>query len=98
MNMLDVLAGQKLSNGRTPAAGTALGGGGPLPKIDGLTKEQVEEFKEAFELFDKDGDGRVTAGELGVVMQSLGHRPTEQELVDMVNEIDEDGEFGRKNK
>ncbi|CAD5213316.1 unnamed protein product [Bursaphelenchus xylophilus] len=62
-----------------------------LPKIDGLTKEQVEEFKEAFELFDKDGDGRVTALELGIVMQSLGHTPTEQELIDMVNEIDEDG-------
>ncbi|KAF1575878.1 UNVERIFIED_CONTAM: Calmodulin, partial [Eudyptes robustus] len=60
-------------------------------KIDGLTKEQVEEFKEAFELFDKDGDGRVTALELGIVMQSLGHTPTEQELIDMVNEIDEDG-------
>ncbi|CAD5210908.1 unnamed protein product [Bursaphelenchus okinawaensis] len=62
-----------------------------LPNIDGLTKEQVEEFKEAFELFDKDGDGRVTAVELGIVMQSLGHTPTEQELIDMVNEIDEDG-------
>ncbi|KAI6218200.1 Calmodulin [Aphelenchoides fujianensis] len=62
-----------------------------LPQIDGLTREQVEEFKEAFELFDKDGDGRVTAQELGIVMQSLGHTPTQQELLDMVNEIDEDG-------
>ena len=25
-----------------------------------LTKEQVAEFKEAFELFDKDGDGTIT--------------------------------------
>jgi calmodulin len=62
-----------------------------LPPIDGLTREQVEEFKEAFELFDKDGDGRVTARELGVVMRSLGHEPTEEELRDMVNEIDIDG-------
>ena len=62
-----------------------------LPKIQGLTKEQVEEFKEAFELFDKDGDGRVTARELGIVMHSLGHTPTEKELVEMVREIDEDG-------
>ncbi|KAI6196446.1 hypothetical protein M3Y94_01111000 [Aphelenchoides besseyi] len=62
-----------------------------LPQIDGLTREQVEELKEAFELFDKDKDGRVTATELGIVMQSLGHCPTDQELTDMVNEIDEDG-------
>jgi calmodulin len=64
-----------------------------LPHIDGFSREQIEEFKEAFMLFDINGDGRVTADELGKVMESLGHRPTEQELVDMVNEIDEDGEF-----
>lgn len=63
----------------------------PQGTIDGLTREQIEEFKEAFELFDKNGDGRVTASELGIVMHSLGHAPTDQELVDMVNEIDEDG-------
>ncbi|KAL3120797.1 hypothetical protein niasHT_008089 [Heterodera trifolii] len=62
-----------------------------LPQIDGLTTEQVAEFKEAFELFDKNGDGRVTASELGVVMHSLGHSPTEEELHEMVREIDENG-------
>lgn len=39
-----------------------------LSKIDGFTQDQIEEFKEAFELFDKNGDGRVTAAELGIVM------------------------------
>lgn len=34
------------------------------------------EFKEAFRLFDKDHDGRVTEAELGVVMRSLGQKPT----------------------
>ena len=53
----------------------------------------MEEFKEAFELFDKDGDGRITCHELGIVMRSLGQQPTESELIDMVNEIDEDGNF-----
>lgn len=34
------------------------------------------EFKEAFMLFDKDEDGQITMAELGVVMRSLGQRPT----------------------
>ncbi|KAI5710262.1 hypothetical protein M8J76_017006 [Diaphorina citri] len=57
----------------------------------GLNEDQVSEFKEAFMLFDKDEDGKVTVAELGVVMRSLGQRPTETELRDMVNEVDQDG-------
>ena len=49
------------------------------------------EFKEAFSLFDKDGDGTITTKELGTVMRSLGQNPTEGELQDMVNEVDADG-------
>lgn len=41
-----------------------------------LSEEQVAEFKEAFMLFDKDEDGTITMAELGVVMRSLGQRPT----------------------
>ncbi|KRZ11451.1 Calmodulin, partial [Trichinella zimbabwensis] len=57
----------------------------------GLADEQIAEFQEAFNLFDKDGDGKITSQELGIVMRSLGQRPTESELRDMVNEVDEDG-------
>ena len=45
-----------------------------------LSEEQVAEFKEAFSLFDKDGDGTITTKELGTVMRSLGQNPTEAEL------------------
>ena len=38
---------------------------------DNLTEEQIAEFKEAFSLFDKDGDGTITTKELGTVMRSL---------------------------
>lgn len=55
-----------------------------LTKTDNLTQEQITEFKEAFSLFDKDGDGSITTKELGVVMRSLGQNPTEAELQDMV--------------
>lgn len=51
----------------------------------------VAELKDAFNLFDKNKDGRITTGELGTVMRSLGQDPTETELKDMVNEIDIDG-------
>ena len=33
---------------------------GFMMSVDDLTDEQVAEFKEAFELFDKDGDGTIT--------------------------------------
>uniref|UniRef100_A0AAY5L5R3 Calmodulin 1b n=1 Tax=Esox lucius TaxID=8010 RepID=A0AAY5L5R3_ESOLU len=51
----------------------------------------LTEFKEAFSLFDKDGDGTITTKELGTVMRSLGQNPTEAELQDMINEVDADG-------
>ena len=50
-------------------------------------------FKEAFQLFDKDGDGTISTKELGTVMRSLGQNPTEKELQDMVNEVDVDGTY-----
>jgi len=58
--------------------------------VDQLTEEQISEFKEAFSLFDKDGDGNITTKELGTVMRSLGQNPTEQELKDMIEEVDTD--------
>lgn len=63
------------------------------PQADQLTEEQIAEFKEAFSLFDKDGDGTITTKELGTVMRSLGQNPTEAELQDMINEVDADGMY-----
>ena len=64
-------------------------------QADQLTEEQIAEFKEAFSLFDKDGDGTITTKELGTVMRSLGQNPTEAELQDMINEVDADGKSNR---
>ena len=58
---------------------------------DQLTEEQIAEFKEAFSLFDKDGDGAISTKELGTVMRSLGQNPSEAELQDMIAEVDADG-------
>ena len=58
-----------------------------------MTEEQIAEFKEAFTLFDKDGDGTVTTKQLGTIMRALGQNPTEVELQDMINEVDADGKI-----
>ena len=50
------------------------GGGEPL------TEEQKTEYREAFALFDKNGDGTITVMELGTLMRELGQNPTETEL------------------
>ncbi|KAI6184614.1 Calmodulin-like protein [Aphelenchoides bicaudatus] len=59
--------------------------------LDGISEEELIEYKEAFRLFDKDGNGSISSKELGVAMRALGQNPTEQELLDMVNEVDVDG-------
>ncbi|KAK2154774.1 hypothetical protein LSH36_258g05110 [Paralvinella palmiformis] len=51
----------------------------------------MQEYKEAFQMFDKDGDGTISTKELGIVMRSLGQNPTESELQEIINEVDIDG-------
>jgi hypothetical protein len=53
--------------------------------------EAVARLKDAFALFDKDGDGTVDAHELGTLLRSMGQNPTEGELQKMINDVDEDG-------
>lgn len=62
-----------------------------MASCEQLTEEQIAEFKEAFSLFDKNGDGTISDKELGVVMRAIGQNPTEAELTDMINEVDADG-------
>lgn len=52
----------------------------------------MKEFREAFRLFDKDGDGSITKEELGRVMRSLGQFARAEELRTMLQEIDIDGD------
>ncbi|XP_074558494.1 calmodulin-like [Curcuma longa] len=56
-----------------------------------FTEEQMVEFLETFCLFDRDGDGCITLGELSTIINSLGLRPTEDELQEMISEVDADG-------
>ena len=55
-----------------------------------LPPDQLEELRATFALFDDNGDGEITAAELGSVMRSLGLKPSDIELQDLMNEIDVD--------
>lgn len=60
-------------------------------KNNGIYFYSLIEFREAFRLFDKDGDGCITKEELGSVMRSLGQFARGEELKEMLLEIDMDG-------
>ena len=50
-----------------------------------ISPEQIEELREAFTLFDNDGDGFISIEELACVMRSLGKNPSEEELNAIIN-------------
>ena len=52
------------------------------------SEEQVAELKQAFNEFDVDGGGTINTTELGYAMRAMGMNPTEQELLDLINEVD----------
>jgi len=58
---------------------------------ENLSDEVTAEYKEAFSLFDINGDGFITVKELGTVMRSLGKNPTESELQEMTNDLNANG-------
>eukprot|EP00244_Chara_vulgaris_P003097 TRINITY_DN1554_c0_g1_i1.p1 TRINITY_DN1554_c0_g1~~TRINITY_DN1554_c0_g1_i1.p1 ORF type:complete len:161 (-),score=53.13 TRINITY_DN1554_c0_g1_i1:35-517(-) len=49
---------------------------------------QMKELTEAFALFDADGSGTITVEELGNLLKSLGQDLSEEELMEVVNEVD----------
>jgi len=69
---------------RTPAATRKT-------KKPGLTEEQVEEIREAFNLFDTDHSGSIDYRELKAAMRALGFEVKKEELRKMITDIDTDG-------
>ncbi|XP_076874626.1 myosin light polypeptide 6 isoform X2 [Brachyhypopomus gauderio] len=46
-----------------------------------FTEDQILEFKEAFLLFDRTGDGKICYGQCGDVMRALGQNPVNAEVL-----------------
>ena len=55
-----------------------------------LSKEEIEEFRGVFQVFDIDGDETISVKELSSIMRTLGQNPTEEEISQMMEEADED--------
>ncbi|KAF9599421.1 hypothetical protein IFM89_037001 [Coptis chinensis] len=60
-----------------------------LPAKSPYTEEQL---KKLFKMFDRDGNGYITAAELAHSMAKLGHALTAKELTGMIKEADTDGD------
>ncbi|CAL8249045.1 unnamed protein product [Merluccius merluccius] len=57
-----------------------------------LPEDEVEEIREAFKVFDRDGNGFISRQELGMAMRSLGYMPNEVELEVIIQRLDMDGD------
>ncbi len=55
-------------------------------------RDSQEELREAFKVFDKDGNGFISAAELRHVMTSLGEKLSDEEVDAMMKEADADGD------
>ena len=49
-------------------------------------------MKEMFEVFDKDKNGSIDAGELKAIMMALGMEVTDEDVRGMIQEADNDGD------
>ena len=60
--------------------------------MENLSEEQISELKEAFILFDRDKDGKITVKEFAVIMRALGQSPSEADIRDYARQVSsEDG-------
>lgn len=53
-----------------------------------LSDYKIAEFKEAFNLFDKNNNGKISHVELGEIFRSVGKNPSEKDLREMIQEAE----------
>jgi len=55
--------------------------------VDKLSKDDLEEYREAFNFFDKDRDGKLSAQEVVQVIRAVGQAPSEKQAAGIIQEI-----------
>lgn len=56
--------------------------------MDRLSHDEIAEFREIFNLVDKDGGGSISKVELGELMETLGIEATQEDIEAMIAEVD----------
>ena len=56
-----------------------------------MKSEDIQQYREIFDIFDETGDGNISNDEIGKVMQGLGENPTPERIASLVAQIDYDG-------
>lgn len=65
------------------------------PATGHINKEQLTQLKEAFNLIDQDRDGVISKDDLQKILISLGQKPTDKEVREMLNEVQGNVDFAR---
>ena len=65
------------------------------PTAVNINKEQLKQLKEAFNFIDQDHDGVISKEDLETILISLGQKPTDEQVKDMLNEVTGSVDFAR---
>ena len=57
-----------------------------------IPEDKINEYKEAFDMFDRDKQGTISCDEIYKIMKNYGNPMKKEEIENMIEEIDEDGD------
>ena len=80
-----------MTRGSTPGAKKPGAGRDSVAARPGIPEWQMQELREAFDLFDTDGSGTIDTKELQVALRALGFDSKKEKVRKMIADIDLDG-------
>eukprot|EP00966_Prymnesium_polylepis_P224336 5189297-Prymnesium_polylepis.1 len=84
-----------MTRGSTPGAKKPGAGRDSVQARPGIPEWQMQELREAFDLFDTDGSGTIDTKELQVALRALGFDSKKEKVRKMIADIDLDGSGAR---
>ena len=79
------------ARGAPPSSAKKAGGRDAVTARPGIPEWQMQELREAFDLFDTDGSGTIDTKELQVALRALGFDSKKEKVRKMIADIDLDG-------